>query len=132
MTARTATIVLLIALLGAGSVQLATIGTDSPPHMILWTTVLFGFPVLIACVLTRQRWALMGAVMYGTVGLALDIATVVQGITKPGVPQIVTMLSGLTGTLNFLVIVVSGKEFLTIGEPLTPRESPRPSPPSPS
>lgn len=80
MTARTATIVLLIALLGAGSVQLATIGTDSPPHMILWTTVLFGFPVLIACVLTRQRWALMGAVMYGTVGLALDIATAVASL----------------------------------------------------
>ncbi len=132
MTARRATILLLIVLLGIGSVQLATIGTDSPAHTILWTSVLFGLPVLIACVLTRQRWALMGAVMYGTIGLALDISTVVQGLTKPDVPQMVATLSGITGTLNFLVIIFGGKEFLTIGEPSSPPESPRPSPPSPS
>ena len=55
----------------------------------------------------------MAAVMYGTVGLALDISTLVQGLTKPEVPQMVTAMSGVTGLLNFLLIVFGGKGFLS-------------------
>jgi hypothetical protein len=71
----------------------------------------------------------MAAVMYGTVGLAMDISTLVQGLTKPDVPQITLALSGLTGLLNFLLILFGGKGFLNVMDASSPREFPRPNPP---
>jgi len=98
-----------------------------------WLPFLYGLPlVLIGCLLANQRWALMAAVMYGTVGLALDISTIVQGLTKPDVPQAILAMSGATGLLNFLLIVFGGKGFLAITDASSPPESPRPNPPSPS
>lgn len=132
MTSRTTTIALLIALLGVGSVQVTSSRAESPAHIILWTTLLFGIPVLMACLLTNQRWALMVAVMYGTVGLAMDISTIVQGLTKAEVSQMTLALSGLTGLLNFLLIVSGGKGFLNVTDASSPRGFPRPNPPSSS
>ena len=98
-----------------------------------WLLFLYGLPLaLIGCLLAQQRWALMAAVMYGTVGLALDISTVVQGLTKPDVPQMTTVMSGMTGLLNFLLIVFGGKSFLDVMSASSPPEFPRPNPPSPS
>ena len=98
-----------------------------------WLLFLYGLPLaLIGCLLAQQRWALMAAVMYGTVGLALDVSTVVQGLTKPDVPQTILITSGVTAALNFLVIVFGGKSFLDVMNASSPPESPRPNPPSPS
>ena len=98
-----------------------------------WLLFLYGLPLaLIGCLLAKQRWALMAAVMYGTVGLALDILTVVQGLTKPDVPQMTTVMSGMTGLLNFLLIVFGGKSFLDVMSASSPPEFPRPNPTSPS
>lgn len=98
-----------------------------------WALFLYGLPLaLIGCLLAGQRWALMVAVMYGTVGLALDVSTIVQGLTKPDVPQMVTAMSGVTGLLNFLLIVFGGKRFLNAMTASSLPESPRPNPPSPS
>lgn len=98
-----------------------------------WLLFLYGLPLaLVGCLLANQRWALMAAVMYGTVGLALDISTIVQGLTKSDVPQTILAASGVTGLLNFLLIVFGGKGFLNAMNALSPPESPRPNPPSPS
>ena len=98
-----------------------------------WSLFLYGLPLaLIGCLLARQRWALMAAVMYGTVGLAMDISTIVQGITTPDVPEVTAAMSGVTGVLNFLVIVFGGKTFLTAMGASSPPESLRPNPPSSS
>jgi hypothetical protein len=98
-----------------------------------WLLFFYGLPLaLIGCLLAKQRWALMAAVMYGTIGLALDISTIVHGVTKPDVPQITTAMSGVTGVLNFLVIVFGGKSFLNVMNASSLPESPRPNPPSPS
>jgi hypothetical protein len=112
---------------------LAAAATHDDSRPLGWLLFLYGLPlVLIGCLLANQRWALMAAVMYGTVGLALDISTVVQGITKPDVPQAVLAMSGVTGLLNFLLIVFGGRGFLTVSGPSSPPGSPHPSPPSPS
>ena len=130
MVHRTTLIVLLAALMGAAAFPQAI---DSVPRTLPWAVFLFGLPLaLIGCLLADQRWALMAAVMYGTVGLALDISTLVQGLTKPDVPRTVLLASGVTTALNFLVIVFGGKGFLTFTEPSSPPEFPRPNPPSPS
>jgi hypothetical protein len=129
MAHRTTLILLLAALMGAAAFPQATGSAPTLP----WAVFLFGLPLaLIGCLLANQRWALMAAVMYGTVGLALDISTIVQGLTKPDVPRTILITSGVTAALNFLAIVFGGKGFLTLNEPSSPPESPRPNPPSPS
>lgn len=116
-----------------GGLILATAVTQNDARPLGWGLFLYGLPLaLIGCLLARQRWALMAAVMYGTVGLALDISTVVQGLTKPDVPQMVTIMSGVTGALNFSLIVFGGNGFLNVMSVSSPPESPRPNPPSPS
>jgi hypothetical protein len=116
-----------------GGLVIAAAGTHGEARPLGWSLFLYGLPLaLIGCLLAKQRWALMAAVMYGTVGLALDISTVVQGLTKPDGPQVVTAMSGLTGALNFLLIVFGGKIFLNVMSASSLPESPRPNPPSPS
>ena len=120
-----------MALLAGLILATAAIHTDS--RSLGWVLFLYGLPLaLIGCLLAQQRWALMAAVMYGTVGLALDVSTIVQGLTKPDVPQMIAVMSGVTGLLNFLLIVFGGKGFLNLTEPSSLPESPRPNPPSPS
>jgi|SRR5690242_8339342 hypothetical protein len=127
MTNRTGVPLLLLGLIGAAT------STHDGSRQFGWMVFLYGLPLgLIGCLLANQRWALMAAVMYGTVGLALDISTIVQGLTKPDVPQMILVTSGITAALNFLVIVFGGKGFLTLSEPSSPPEFRRPNPPSPS
>ena len=120
-----------MALLAGLILAAAAAQNDSRP--LSWALFLYGLPLaLIGCLLAKQRWALMASVMYGTVGLALDISTIVQGLTKPDIPQMATIMSGLTGALNFLLIVFGGNGFLDVMNVSSPPESPRPNPPSPS
>ena len=49
----------------------------------VWYGFQFGLPILVGGVcLIGTRWAAMVGVMYGTIGLALDIATFVQSMTS--------------------------------------------------
>lgn len=107
--------------------------TGTPMSRVLWNGFLFAIPITLAAVLlARARWALMAAVMYGTIGLALDISTVVQELTKADGHSTVLMLSGLTGLLNFLLIVIGGRAFLDVLQPASPPASRAPNPRSPS
>jgi hypothetical protein len=112
---------------------LAAAATHDDSRSTGWLVFLYGLPLaLIGCLLANQRWAFMVAVMYGTVGLALDVSTIVQGLTKPDVPPTILAMSGVTGLLNFLLIVFGGRGFLAVSGSSSPPESPRPNPPSPS
>jgi hypothetical protein len=100
-----------------------------------WFSVgfLFGIPLLlIGLLLSRRPWVLMAAVMYGTVGLALDIATLVQEASKTEVKQVVLILEMLSAVLNFLLIACSGRDFLNGSSDGQPAAGRRPNPPSPS
>ena len=80
----------------------------------------------------RLRWAAMACVSYATVGLALDIATIIQMTTKDsevGVSLIANVISGL---FNFFLIVFGGRSLLDVGPVPMPLEPRPPNPPSPS
>jgi hypothetical protein len=82
----------------------------------------YGLPLLLALLIVAgQRWAFMACVMYATVGLALDIATIVQD--RPASPFV------LSAAANCLLIILAGRAFMH--EAGTPRSTPPPNPPPP-
>ena len=84
-------------------------------HRASWYGFQFGLPLLIGGIcLFGTRWAAMVGVMYGTIGLALDIATFVQSMIS-GVDSLhVVGLILLTALFNFLLIVLGGRQVLTV------------------
>ena len=56
----------------------------------------------------------MVGVMYGTIGLALDIATFVQSITSEMDSLHFVGLVLLTALFNFLLIVIGGRQVVTV------------------
>jgi hypothetical protein len=100
---------------------------------VAWDGFLFGVPLILAgYLLASARWAFMAGVIYGTIGLALDISTIVQGVVHPSPQQAIVLMSGITGLLNFLLILVGGRGFLDVGSAGKPPEAPPPSPQFPS
>jgi len=118
MKSRIGTIIILTALVMVSLLAMALQGSESrSTHVgrVFWVGFLFAIPVALAAFLvTKARLALMAAVMYGTIGLALDISTVVQELTKADGQPTVLVLSGITGVLNFLLIAVGGRGFVDI------------------
>jgi hypothetical protein len=85
-----------------------------PSHGMLWNAFQYGLPLLIGGIcLTGQRWACMTAIIYGTVGLALDLATLVQNLTEETGSLTFVAIILTTALLNFFLIVLGGKFLLT-------------------
>ncbi len=108
-------------------------GMSGKPGMV-WRV---GFFILLPLAFTvligfRLRWAVMACVIYATVGLALDVATIAQILTRD--PEVGASLIGnvISGLFYFLVIVFGGRSFLDVGQGPTPLEPRPPSPPLPS
>jgi len=96
----------------------------SSPSMI-WNVFQYGLPLMMAGIcLTGKRWAFMAAVIYGTIGLALDISTLVQSITEGFESKGYFLVIITTGLLNFLLIVLGGKFLLS--SLASPHGSPKP------
>lgn len=83
---------------------------------------LFGFPALLVggLIMVRQPWTVMGAVMYSTIALALDLATIVQEASQASSRVIILILTLGSSLLNFLIMVFGGRCALTF----QPRERP--------
>ena len=124
--------VLLTLLAGILVIDAAALMASTAPAGIWRVGFLVLMPIGLGMLVWRGfRWAAMACVMYGTVGLALDLATVVQILTKDP-DQFFPLLSSLvSGLLNFLLIVFGGRSFLDVVQASPPRESRPPSPPSP-
>jgi len=135
MKGRTVMVALLAALMLATAtapvVRDATQGVVR--FQLVWYGFLYGIPVMLAgLLLAGHRWALMALVMYGTIGLALDIATLVQDVTGSAPQPAGLALSGATGLINFLLIVLGGREFLHVAPAPSPPTSLPPSPRPPA
>ena len=74
----------------------------------------------------------MACVIYGTVGLALDLATVASILGGQGETGALFLFSALSGILNFLLILSGGRAFLHSFQVTALPGSRPPSPPSPS
>ncbi len=86
---------------------------------------LFVLPALLlgGLIFIRQPWAVMGAVIYSTIALALDLATVVQEASH-GSPRLVVLILVLASSLvNFLIMIMGGRCMLTYQPSQRPAES---------
>jgi hypothetical protein len=99
-----------------------------------WKIAFFALMPLGLAVLVwfEFRWAAMICVLYGTIGLALDLATIVQIVTKEADAITSTTANTISGLFNSLLIVFGGRSFLEVSQGPMPLESRPPSPPSPS
>ncbi len=109
---------LLVALI-AVEASLFMVGSAAPPSTIQHGVLLgflFGFPALLlgGLVVTRQQWIVMVAVMYSTVALALDLATIVQEAGQPSPRPVIVALTLLSSLLNFLIMIFGGRCAFTV------------------
>ena len=88
-------------------------------------------PLGLALLIWLQfRWVSVVCVFYATVGLAMDVATIVQTPAKDAEGVAPMMASGISGLFYFCLIVFGGRSFLGVGQEPTPPGSRPPSPPS--
>lgn len=82
---------------------------------------LFGVPTLLigGLLALRKHWIVMAAVMYSTIALALDLATIVQEVNQTAPRGLVLTLTVGSSLLNFLIMILGGRCALTFhpGEP---------------
>ena len=120
-----------LCLIGANTPQLIPAVTEA--GRIGWMLYLITFPIALAgFVWIGWTWTAMACVIYGTVGLALDLATVTSILGGQGEIGTLFFFSALSGMVNFLLILFGGRAFLhsSLGAALP--GSRLPSPPSPS
>ncbi len=81
----------------------------------IWYGFQFGLPLLVGGIcLIGKRWSAMVGVLYGTIGLALDIATFVQSMISGTDSLHFVGLILLTALFNFLLIVIGGRQVLSV------------------
>ena len=120
-----------LCLIGANTIQLIPAATDT--GRIGWMVYLIACPAILAgLVWLGWAWTAMACVFYGTVGLALDLATVTSVLSGQGETGTLFLFSVMSGIVNFLLILFGGRAFFhsSLGTAL-PVSRP-PSPPSPS
>ena len=117
----------------SGTWQFMIPGDAPKPVSWVWIGFLIGLPILLMALLhVHPRGAAIVIVMYATIGLALDIATLVQEISRPSGGPLVIGATLLSGAINFLLVACGGQAAFggKWGEELgVPR---RPNPRSPS
>jgi len=101
----------------AGAMALQAMQSSDKPlaHSgdVIWNAFQFGVPLLVGGIcLLGKRWAYMTAVIYGTISLALDLATFVQSITGETDPAQFLVIISTTALLNFLLILLGGRAVL--------------------
>lgn len=104
----------------------------STPLVIDWK---IGFFVLIPLILAlliwlRFQWVSVVCVFYATVGLAMDVATIVQTSATDAEGIVAMTANGVSGLFYFCLILFGGRSFLGGDQGPTPPESRPPSPPS--
>ena len=127
----------MISLIGLTAVGMATLFLVGQPDQAEPSRFLVGFLIglplfLLVAVRLGYRWATMASVIYGTVGLALDLSTIVQLITKDQPTVASLTANGFSGILNFLVIAFGGRAFLDVSQAPPPPGSRPPNPPFPA
>jgi hypothetical protein len=120
-----------LCLIGANTIQLIPPATEA--SQFGWIVYLIACPLTLAgLVWIGWTWTAMACVIYGTVGLALDLATVTSILGGQGETGALFLFSVMSGTVNFLLILFGGRAFLHSFQGTALPESRPPSPPSPS
>lgn len=86
----------------------------SATGQLIWNAFLFALPMgLAVSALIGVRWTFIASVMYGTIGLALDVSTMIQDWNRPEQRQVL-LLSGVSAALNVVLIIAGGAAFLNV------------------
>ena len=118
-------------LIGVNTTQLIPAATEA--GRIGWMLYLIACPLALAgLVWIGWTWTAMACVIYGTVGLALDLATVTSILSGQGETGALFLFSAMSGVVNLLLIVFGGRAFLLSSLGTALPEFRPPSPPSPS
>ncbi len=120
-----------LCLIGVSTTQLIPVTTETARSG--WMLYLLAFPIALAgLVWMGWAWTAMVCVIYGTVGLALDLATITSILGGQGELGALLFFSAMSGIVNFLLILIGGRAFFcSFRETALPVSRP-PSPPSPS
>jgi len=120
-----------LCLIGANTIQLLPAATEA--GRMGWMLYLLAFPIALAgLVRIGWSWTAMACVIYGTVGLALDLATITGILGGHGETDTLLLFSAMSGIVNFLLILFGGYAFLHSFQGAALPVSRPPSPPSPS
>ena len=120
-----------LCLIGATTTQLVPTATET--NRIGWMLYLLGIPLMLAgLVWMGWSWTAMACVIYGTVGLALDLATVTSILGGKDETSTLLFFSVMSGIVNFLLILFGGRAFFHSLQGTALPVSRPPSPPSPS
>lgn len=117
-------LVTLLTLATAGGVTLllAPPLTTAETLHFAWWFFLVVLPLVLASVLLMGwAWAAMACVVYGTIGLALDLATAVSMLSGHERSVLTLALTVVSGSANFAMIVFGGREFWTALQRPRPR-----------
>jgi hypothetical protein len=113
---------LILATVGAATLMLVLLPARPEALHALWWIFLVILPLALApVVLMGWAWVAMGCVAYGTIGLALDFATVVSILGGSGGADLTLILSVVSGSANFVLIVFGGRAFWTVLQGQQPR-----------
>lgn len=111
----------------------ASRNVSSLDRSVMWIGFLTGSPILlIGALWIAGRWVLMAIVVYGTVGLALDLATIIQRLQEPLDLSLSFALVLGSGILNGVLIVAGGQGFLDFNRVSSLPGGRPPNPPFPS
>ena len=120
-----------LCLIGANTTLLMPAATGA--GRVGWMVYLIALPITLAgFVWIGWTWTAMACVIYGTVGLALDLATVTSILGGQSETGALFLSSVMSGTVNFLLILFGGRAFFHSFQGTALPESRPPSPPSPS
>lgn len=111
---------LLASLLGLFVIEAGMLFSVNNVSTVPSFTWRIGFFILLPLTLAvfiwlRFRWAAMVCVIYATVGLAMDLATIIQLPTQDLATVHSLITSGISGLFNFLLIVFGGRWLLDVG-----------------
>ena len=129
--------ILLVTLLTIAAVGIATLLFVLSPTMpgtpqVWWWVFLVLLPLVFASALVLGwGWATMACVAYGTIGLAVDLATVVSILGGRERSDLTLALSAVSGSANFALIVFGGRASWATLQGHGPQGSRPPNPPSP-
>ena len=120
-----------LCLIGANTTQLIPATTETV--RVGWMLYLLAFPIgLAGLVWMGWSWTAMACVIYGTIGLALDLATVTSILGGKGETGALFLFSAMSGIANFLLLLFGGRAFFHSLQGTALPVSRPPSPPSPS
>ena len=120
-----------LCIIGGTTTQLIPAATET--GRIGWAAYLIGIPLVLAGLIWMGwTWTAMACVIYGTIGLALDLATVTSILGGKGETGALFLFSAMSGIVNFLLLLFGGRAFFHSFQGTALPVSRPPSPPSPS